>query len=899
MKALETRSSKKIKLLKEDKMRRSKRIKIMHIIVISILCVTFMSSLSYAATAMIESVYWDRESRVDNDGDGYVRYVKLYVNADVMDGNGPLIVQARLYYRLKNSTFWKELDFIDSFSITGRDSSDKKSFDVTGLLHNEYDFKIDLYHMNEKVPEREPRLEDYKIETAEEDTPPKAKLHAAWFRYAVDMDGDEYVRKANLRWGIDVIGNGTIKVFERIYRRVSSTTGVLDMWDLVYTTAPHDVSGIGNYFGRDFDGLSHNIYDWRIEVVRKEKVCLGTECLYQDAKDDARNINNYYMETADEDTMKGLNVSRTGDGAVTSNPAGINCGSECSASYEHGTSVILTAIPNTGCELTGWSGACSGTSGNTCTVTMNSDRSVSASFTCLQIDYYCDNDDDGYFNLLSDGRCYGSSCLPGGCRTTQGDDCNDRIAAVNPGADDSGCDGVDDDCDGLVDEHYKTMQTECGQGVCYNTGQKTCVEGKEVDSCEVKSTTGDDTDCDGVDDDCDSLVDEHYVTKTTDCGKGICKSSGLLVCENDKEVDTCTPDQPTEKTETTCDDISDNDCDGLTDTADSDCEGNCGSPHWNKPEGSNIQMHLAGNLVIDAINASVCDEVAVFDSGGQLVGTYRVDTEGMYGDLVVYGDSTQTDNTDEGAPAGDKLAVKVWDASTKAEYTKPNVSLLSPASGLPPYVPYQSPLTFNANTFILMDINVSTKGCGQIDLNSGWNFFGWLCDEGYYEGTAPSQSEYAAGSTLTKVNSLEETLSKMGLSKESYLVVVGPDGRVYVPGSPFNTLKSLLPGMAYWIYMGEDGTVNMPGNMLKPSSGLSLTNGWVQTGYWGADGVSPKDAFGCIDGLYDVVADGKGNVYVPNSPFNTLNSIHQVEGYFIHANYVHTTSTVTLKYDCQ
>ncbi len=321
--------------------------------------------------------------------------------------------------------------------------------------------------------------------------------------------------------------------------------------------------------------------------------------------------------------------------------------------------------------------------------------------------------------------------------------------------------------------------------------------------------------------------------------------------------------------------------------------GGCGTPHWNKPDASNIQMHLAGNLVIDSVNADTCDEVAVFDSGDQLVGTYRVDMEGLYGDLVVYGDSPQTPDTDEGAPAGDNLTVKVWDASSQTEYTKSNIRLQTPVNGLPPYVQYQPPLAFNANQFIFMDIEV-ILGCGEISLYSEWNFFGWPCNAGYYEGTEPQQNEYASGSTLTKVDNLGDALIEIGLSQESYLVVVGPNGKVYVPDSPFNTLKSLLPGLAYWIYMSEDGKITMPGNILEPSSSLSLTSGWMQIGYWGEDGLSPEDAFRCIDGQYDVVVNGKGNVYVPNSPFNTLKSIYQVEGY-----YIHTTSAVTLKYDCQ
>jgi uncharacterized repeat protein (TIGR02543 family) len=75
-----------------------------------------------------------------------------------------------------------------------------------------------------------------------------------------------------------------------------------------------------------------------------------------------------------------LAVSKQGPGTVTSNPAGINCGSVCSAAYASGTVVTLTAIANSGARFGGWSGGgCSGT--GTCTVTLNKAISVSASFS--------------------------------------------------------------------------------------------------------------------------------------------------------------------------------------------------------------------------------------------------------------------------------------------------------------------------------------------------------------------------------------------------------------------------------------------------------------------------------------------------------------------------------------
>ncbi len=75
-----------------------------------------------------------------------------------------------------------------------------------------------------------------------------------------------------------------------------------------------------------------------------------------------------------------LNVNRlgTGSGTVTSSPAGINCGSTCSASFTNATSVSLTQSASGGSTFGGWSGDCTGT--GACVVTMTQARNVTALF---------------------------------------------------------------------------------------------------------------------------------------------------------------------------------------------------------------------------------------------------------------------------------------------------------------------------------------------------------------------------------------------------------------------------------------------------------------------------------------------------------------------------------------
>ncbi|HEX5423091.1 MAG TPA: hypothetical protein VFW94_06035 [Candidatus Acidoferrales bacterium] len=68
-----------------------------------------------------------------------------------------------------------------------------------------------------------------------------------------------------------------------------------------------------------------------------------------------------------------------GTGSVSSFPSGIGCGSTCNASFPVGSTVSLTATPDSGSTFQGWGGACSGT--GSCAVTMNSSQSVTATFT--------------------------------------------------------------------------------------------------------------------------------------------------------------------------------------------------------------------------------------------------------------------------------------------------------------------------------------------------------------------------------------------------------------------------------------------------------------------------------------------------------------------------------------
>lgn len=90
-------------------------------------------------------------------------------------------------------------------------------------------------------------------------------------------------------------------------------------------------------------------------------------------------------------------------------------------------------------------------------------------------------------------------------------DCNDRIAAIHPGAAEA-CNGLDDDCDTVIDEDDPGGGAACVVpgvlGACAE-GLTTCFEGAL--HCEQVNFPAATEVCDGRDEDCDGLTDENYV----------------------------------------------------------------------------------------------------------------------------------------------------------------------------------------------------------------------------------------------------------------------------------------------------------------------------------------------------------------------------------------------------
>ena len=78
-------------------------------------------------------------------------------------------------------------------------------------------------------------------------------------------------------------------------------------------------------------------------------------------------------------TQENLRVSVTGsgEGRVISTPEGVDCGSDCDENFTRLQEVTLEARPEAGSSFSGWQGDCEGQS---CTLTMDSAKSVSATF---------------------------------------------------------------------------------------------------------------------------------------------------------------------------------------------------------------------------------------------------------------------------------------------------------------------------------------------------------------------------------------------------------------------------------------------------------------------------------------------------------------------------------------
>lgn len=137
--------------------------------------------------------------------------------------------------------------------------------------------------------------------------------------------------------------------------------------------------------------------------------------------------------------------------------------------------------------------------------------------------WYADTDRDGYGQGTDRPTSTTTACDQPGGYVADNTDCYDNDPGNFPGATEA-CDGIDNDCDGVVDEgftYYYATLDEDGDGWGGNADAASGCPGTKPPDYSENVGDCDDTDptvnpeateiCNNIDDDCDTLIDEEEI----------------------------------------------------------------------------------------------------------------------------------------------------------------------------------------------------------------------------------------------------------------------------------------------------------------------------------------------------------------------------------------------------